>query len=124
MSFNIDNWKTKKLVNLTIPLKAFFESARKDWHPDQPKIVNLDTMEVEMRCGCEQSIKGVLKDGFIYVSSLQMHGDGSGCFKSYVLDDALRQSSGELEAVLIWEDSSIERLSVRDGVLEETAIDL
>ena len=125
MSYNIDSWKTKKLKNLTIPLKAFFEHKRTDWHPKQPEIVNAETMEIEMDCGCEQLIKGILKDGIIHVTELKMYGEGSGTFKDWILDEALKQSKGELEAVLVWEGGdSITRLKVKDGVIEETDVEL
>lgn len=125
MSYNIDTWKTKKLENLVIPLKAFFEHERSDWHPKQPKIISAGTMEIEMECGCEQLIKGVLKEGLIYVTEFEMSGEGSGTFKHWILEGALKQSTGELEAVLIWEGGdSISRFKVKDGVIEESEIEL
>ncbi len=124
MSYNIDTWKTKKLENLVIPLKAFYEHERTDWHPSQPKITNADG-DVELECGCEQTIKGKLKDGMLTVTEFEMYGEGSGTFKSWILDEALKQSKGELEAVLVWEGGdSITRLKVKDGVLEEGNVEL
>jgi len=125
MSYNISTWKTKKLENVVIPLKAFFKHARYEWHPKQPEIVNAETMEIEMECGCEQLIKGVLKDGLIHVTEFEMYGEGSGTFKDWILDEALKQSTGELEAVLIWEGGdSISRLKVKNGIIEELDIEL
>ncbi len=125
MSYNIDTFKVKKLENLIIPLKAFFKHERTDWHPEQPRIVNAETMEIVMECGCEQLIKGILKDGAIHVTELQMYGEGSGTFKGWILDEALKQSTGELEAVLVWEGGdSITRLIVSDGVVTETKVEL
>ena len=125
MSYNIYTWKTKKLENLVIPLKAFFEHKRSDWHPKQPEIVNAETMEIEIECGCGQLIKGNLKEGAIHVTGFDMSGEGSGIFKSWILDEALKQSTGELEAVLIWEGGdSISRLSVKDGIIEESDVEL
>lgn len=78
-----------------------------------------------MECGCEQLIKGILKDGIIHVTELEMYGEGSGVFKGWILDEALKQSKGELEAVLVWEGGdSITRLKVKDGVIEETDVEL
>ena len=125
MSYNIDTWKTKKMENLKIPLKALFKHKRTDWHPEQPKIVNYETMEIEMECGCEQLIKGILKDGIIHVTELEMYGEGSGTFKGYILDEALKESTGELEALLVWEGGdSITRLKVKEGVVEEAKVEL
>lgn len=125
MSYDIDTWKTKKLDNLIIPLKAFYESKRTDWHPSQPEIIDAEIMEVELECGCEQHIEGILKDELLTVTKFNMYGEGSGSFKRYVLDNALKQSTGELEAILIWEGGdSITRLKVKDGVISEDEIDL
>lgn len=128
MSYNISTWKTKKLENLIIPLKAFYEHKRNDWHPSEPIITNINddgNVEVELECGCEQSIKGILKDGMLNVSEFEMYGEGSGTFKSWILDEALKQSKGELEAVLIWEGGdSITILKVKDGIIEENDIEL
>jgi hypothetical protein len=123
MSCNIENWKTKELKNLSIPLKAFFEHKRTDWHPEQPRVVNFETMEIEMDC-CEGIVKGILKDGILHVTKLEMSGEGSGTFKSWILDEALKQSTGELEAVLVWEGGEVSRLKVKDGVIEEKDIEL
>ncbi len=125
MSYNIDTWKTKKLENLQVPLKAFYEHERTDWHPSQPEILDADTMRVELECGCEQAIRGVLKDGVLCIDEFEMYGEGSGSFRNYVLDNALKQSTGELEAALVWEGGdSITKLVVKDGELTETEIEL
>jgi len=125
MSYNIDTWKTKKLDNLVIPLQSFYEHERKDCHPSQPEIVDAETMEVELECGCEQTINGILQDGFLKVTKLSMSGEGSGTFKSWIFDEALKKSTGYLEAVLIWEGGdSITRLIVDDGNLSEEEIEI
>jgi hypothetical protein len=125
MSYNIDKWKTKKLENLVIPLSAFYLHPRADWHPKPPEITNPQTNEIEMACGCEQTIKGLLIDGHIHVSELGMSGEGSGTFKNRVLDEALKRSKGKLEASLIWGcGDSITRLIVNDGNLEENEVEL
>lgn len=78
-----------------------------------------------MECGCEQEIEGILKDGIIHVTRMKMSGEGSGIFKHEVLDNALKQSAGELEAVLIWEGGdTISNFHVKNGIIEETDIEL
>lgn len=125
MSYNIDTFKIKKLENLIIPLSAFYQHERKDWHPKQPKIINDETMEVELQCGCEQSIKGILKDGNIHVTKLHMYGEGSGTFMSWIFNPALQQSTGQLEAVCVWEGGdSVTRLIVKDGKVKEENVEL
>lgn len=125
MSYNIDRWKTKKLENFVIPHAAFFEHRRSDWHPHEPVIINAQTGEVSLACGCEQSIHGFLKDGDLAVTKFEMQGEGSGTFYNWILLPALRQSRGTLEATLVWESGdSIGRLQVEDGKITETPIEL
>ena len=124
MSYNITSWKTKKLDNLIVPLKAFYESKINNWHPSEPRIINADG-DVGLMCGCEQTIKGKLKDGMLTITEFDMTGEGSGRFKDFILDDALKQSTGELEVIIIWEGGdSISSFNVKDGVIEETDIEL
>ena len=118
MSYNIDRWRTKKLNNLVVPLTAFYKHERTDWHPSQPKIVRTETNEVELECGCEQVIYGVLKNGLLTITEFDMAGEGSGTFYNWILAPALKESTGKLEAVLIWQGGdSINRLKVKDGVI-------
>ncbi len=124
MSYEITSWKTRKLENLAIPYPAFFLSTRKDWHPDEPEIINAETNEVSMKCGCEQEIKGRLKDGILHITELDLSGEGSGSFMYYVMNDALKRSAGILEARLVWEGGdSVTNLSVKDGVVEQMEIE-
>ena len=54
-----------------------------------------------------------------------MCGEGSGTFKHLILDEALKESTGELEAVLVWEGGdSITRFIVKDGEVSESNIEL
>lgn len=124
MSYNITDWNTKRLENLIIPLRAFYQHPRNDWHP-QGMIQNPETNEVELSCGCEQSIKGVLAGNQLLVTEIDMEGEGSGTFFSWILEPALRASEGELIAVLIWEGGdTIERLTVKDGDVKTERIEL
>ncbi len=121
MSYNIDQWKLKRLENFTIPTSAFFLSPRKDWHPEIEKEDDLTVLV----CGCGQEIKGIEKDGLLHISEIEMSGEGSGTFFHYVLDEALKQSKGILEAVRVWEGGdSIDRLLVEDGKITITEIEL
>ncbi len=121
MSYNIDQWKLKRLENFTIPMSVFFLSPRKDWHPEVEKDGDLTVLF----CGCNQEIKGVEKDGLLHVSEIEMSGEGSGNFFHYVLDEALKQSKGTLEAVRVWEGGdSIDRLFVENGKITIIEIEL
>lgn len=125
MSYNITTWKTKKLENFIIPFKSLYISERTDWHPKQPKIINMETNEVSISCGCGQKIKGILKDGNLHIKKIKMSGEGSGYFMDLIFEPSLKQSKGILEATLIWENGdSITSLSVIDGVLKEEDLDI
>lgn len=125
MSYNISYWKTKKLENLIIPLKAFYIHERKDWHPNQPKVLSTDEMGIKVSVDCADGhIVAFLKDGNLHVKEIIVYGEGSGTFVSWILNPALEQSSGELEAVLIWEGGdSITKFEVKDGVAKQEDIE-
>jgi hypothetical protein len=124
MSYNIDTWKTKRLSNLVIPLEAFYRHGRTDFHPKA--VINAPESDgVALECGCGQRIVGRLADGRLRVIEFEMSGEGSGTFYHEVLEPALRESAGLLEAVLVWEGGdSINRLKVRDGKVESEEIEL
>lgn len=124
MSYNIDNWKTKKLKALEVPLSAF-KQYRADWHPEIERDAEMPN-SLTLHCGCGQEIKGVeINTGKITVTDLDMDGEGSGVFYREVFLLALKQSTGELEAVLIWEGGdSINRLIVKDGDVKEEKVEL
>ncbi len=125
MSYNIDNWETKKLVNLVVPLEAFYKHERAGWHPTKPTTFDTDTNEVVLKCGCEQTIKGTLKDGLLSITAFDMAGEGSGRFYNWILEPALNESKGTLEAVIIWEGGDlIQRLKVTDGDVVSEDVEL
>lgn len=127
MSYNITNWTTKHIENLVIPFSALYDaSIRKDWLPEQPRIIPGQGIVIE--CGCGQTINGSFADetnSAIHVSGFDMHGEGSGSFWHEVLNQALEKSTGMLEVVRIWEGGDyIDRLRVKDGVVTEEKIEL
>lgn len=128
MSYNITKWETKRLENLVIPINALYaDTIREDWLPEQPTI-SANGQEVIIRGGCEQEIKGLFVDTertAIRITGFQMRGEGSGTFWHEVLRQALKKSTGTLEAVRVWEGGDyIDRLSVKDGVVTETGVKL
>lgn len=141
MSYNISQWKTKRLVDLKIPLSALYsDSIRKDWLPDSTPLRQLfpgDSMQLKIKCGCEQVLVGVInsaegissptdyKDNMMEITEFQMRGGCSGVFFNDVLRPALARSTGELEATVVWEGGDcVTRLKVKDGVVEETEVEL
>jgi hypothetical protein len=126
MSYNISKCTIKRLENLVIPLEAFFRHERADWHPTHGTIPDFDNpLEIVLECGCEQTIAGKLEDGKLRVKEMHLSGEGSGTFYSWILAPALKESSGILEAVLVWEGGdSISRLKVENGNVEDEEIEL
>jgi len=122
MSCNIISWKTKKIENLQIPFKSFFIHKRIDWHPESH--ISKDLKTIYLDCGCGQTVKGYIKDEFFIVQDIDMCGEGSGTFMDFIFVDALKNSTGKLEAVTIWEDDSIIRINVDNGCYKEEEIDL
>lgn len=124
MSYNIDTFKIKKLEKLVIPFSAFFLHPRKDWHPEG-KFLDAETMLFQLEGGCGQTIKGNLIAGKLHVTELDLSGEGSGVFMDYVMVEAFKQSTGQLEAVLVWEGGdSISRLIVNNGEFSDDLIEL
>lgn len=111
MSYNIDNWTTKELRDLRIPLRAL-ESA------DRMDAPELDTKTGALTYGGLSEgfeLKGIQDGGALVVSSVVSYGEGSGS-QMDTLEEILAQSTGYLRAILVWEGGdSITRLIVQDG---------
>lgn len=115
MSYNITNFKLKKLEDLKIPIKSFYKSERKDWHPDT-KIE--DEVFITLTI-CETEINGTIENELFSVNEINISGEGSGCALHYVLTEAFKDSTGILEAVCVWEGGdSISKLIVVNGELK------
>lgn len=122
MSYNITQWETIEIKELKIPLNALYESPRKDLHPEEIKLIDFDKMQFRIEC-FDGFIKGTVNDQIMTVEEIKIRGVGSGVFMSYILNDALKQSTGALKARLIWEGGdSITEFSVNDGALENKNI--
>ena len=137
MSYNITNWTTKVLRDLVIPLKALHISddlIRQDWQPGHSKVLALndEKMNVEMAGFGEGTARGKLWSPsgkvdylFFAVSDICVYGEGSGRFFMERLKPALEQSTGRLEAILVWEGGdSISRLTVQGGIVTDESIEL
>lgn len=131
MSYNIDNWKTKRLVNLRLPLIAYTvgytaERIARGWRPDIRHCYETNEITLGLDCESNDAITGTLTDdNWIHVKELCLYGEGSGTAYRELLLPMLAQSQGELEAVLVWAGGdSITRLTVQDGQVTETEIEL
>jgi hypothetical protein len=106
------------MEDFQIPLDSLYESERKDWHPEKPQIIDLQTFKVKLDMGCEQEIVGTLEDPKILkVESMSLSGEGSGTLMHYVLEHAFGESTGELQLNLTWEDGSLSIMKVSEGNL-------
>jgi hypothetical protein len=126
MSYNCDTFKIKTLQNLVIPLKSFYNQKYHDssWIPDQPKLLNIDTSEVEINCGCGQTVTGILTNKLIQVTELEMSGEGSGTFWEY-FEKILKTSTGILIGTRIWEGGdSVDRIFVINGDIRSENVEL
>jgi len=121
MSYNISVFKIKKIENLEIPLLAFFEHERKDWHP----IKKYNEEKLILECGCEQEITGIVENNILKIESMNMAGEGSGTFIDWILEPALKKSRGILEASCVWErGDSINKLIVNNGNVKWEKIEI
>jgi hypothetical protein len=121
VSYNCDTWKTKSLVNLRIPLSAFYEHPRRDWHPTFVK----EADGRERITDFAFTLAGTVLDEIFSVQEISIAGEGSGTFINWILEPALKKSTGELVAVCVWEGGdSINRLIVKDGTVTWKDIEL
>lgn len=113
MSHNITHWTTKRMKDLIIPIDAFYISDRENGDGT----VSISSCESE-------GVTGAKEGEFLLVKSVDIYGEGSGAFLYDILIPALRQSTGTLEAVNIWEGYEIERITVSGGSVDTETIDI
>lgn len=131
MSTNINSWKTKTLENFQIKvsdLKGVVteDEKRRGWGLDDISM-NVETGKTTITGGAEGfEIVGVLQmdSDTISVESIDCHGEGSGTFYFSIFQRILAKSKGNLTAVTVWEDGSVAKLTVTDGVIEDKEVEL
>lgn len=112
MSYNIDTWETKRLENLIIPLDSFFKHQRTDWHPTN-EIDGSGRIVLNM---LDSQIKGRIEHGLLFVDEINISGEGSGTSMDWIVEPALKNSSGLLLASCVWErGDTINQISVVNG---------
>jgi hypothetical protein len=126
MSYNITSFKLKKMNDLIIPLDALKNKERPDWSAKDPVLLDPLLSKVRIEMGCGQWIEGIIptSSGKVAVTNLELAGEGSGSLMHYLMEDALKKSTGYLEAILVWEGGEIERLVVLDGHLSQATVEL
>ena len=119
LMYNITNWEIKCLRNLIIPLKYLGEREIDRFIYEGEDAILFYGSELDY------SMTGVIKDDEIIVSDIDLWGESSGSIFHSTLIPALRKSTGELEAVIVWEGGDeITRLTVKDGKVNEETIEL
>lgn len=122
MSYNVDTWKTKELVDLRIPVASLFKHERKDWHP---KRTNNDNGTVTFSVMEGSEVRGTIEGDTLIVDSITAYGEGSGTALHYIFQPALEDSTGKLVASRVWAGGdSIDVLIVEDGKIESTPIEI
>lgn len=122
MSYNVDTWKTKELVELRIPIASLFKHEREDWHPER---TNNDDGTVTFSVMEGSEIHGKIEGNFLVVDSITACGEGSGTALHWIFEPALEDSTGKLVASRVWEGGdSIDKLTVENGKIESTPIEI
>ncbi len=117
MSYNIDTWKTKSLDNFSIPMKQIKQFP----HTNIMMIDNGVVIDgpIEMF-----EIIGTVEEGVLNVTSINFSGEGSGSIYEDFLN-MLKESKGLLIASQVWEGGdSITKITVRDGFVVESEIEI
>lgn|ERR1700752_12808 len=127
MSHNITKWQTKRIEGLSIPLALLYNSTRRDNQPQAPHLEDPEKGVWFIKWSDTIWIRGTTETDSMRldVALMQMQDAWSEHIFFEVLLPALKQSRGQLEAVLTWAaGDSISKLTVKDGEVKEEAIDL
>jgi hypothetical protein len=126
MSYNVDTWKTKELVDLVIPVASLFKHERSDWHPRKERHDDGSfTFSVMEESYINGTIEIVDHCDFLRVTYIQASGEGSGTALRWIIEPALADGRGKLVASRVWEGGdSIDRLTVIDGVVSSEPIEI
>lgn len=142
MSYNITSMKVSK-VSLTLPLRFDFmkwiteqpsrdergyENFGRKWLLKDPVAILANLAEGTWKLSLfgedDKVIKGIIEGDTLVATELEYwSGDGSGHLYSDVLIPLFEEFKGTLEAIVVWErGDSVKRLSIHDGIVEETDI--
>lgn len=143
MSYNITRMKVSK-VSLRLPLDFDFmmwiaglperdekgyENIGRRWCLEDPTTISSNladrTWKLSLFGEDDKVIKGIIEDEALVACALEdWEGDGSGYLHDDVLLPLFKEFKGTLEAIVVWEGGdSIKRLSIYDGVVEETEVE-
>ena len=112
MSWNIDNFRVKKIENLKIPVASLYKHGQEDLYPEIANN-NDGTATVSI---FDNRMYGTIDNGIFTCTNIECYGEGSGTVMGDVLEPALKDSTGEFIASCVWErGEEINRLIVKDG---------
>ena len=121
MSYNCDTFKVKKLENLRIPVVSLYKHERQDYHPTRE---DLDDGKVLFH-NLETTMIGKIEDDVFICEKIDCSGEGSGTVMAWILEPALKDSTGELVVSRVLEGGdSIDKLTVKDGVVSWEDIEI
>ena len=121
MSYIIDTFKLKELVNIIMPVASLYKNANKDWLPHRMR----NNYGTETFIILETELIGKIVKDMFYMEGISCRGEGSNIIMHDILIPALEESTGLLIAVCVWEGGdSITRLEVHDGVVKWFSIEL
>lgn len=111
MSYNIDEWVDRGIVDLCIPVAALLKSERTTWHPERTaEGFRLSSGEIRGEVSKHRGTE------IIRVANISLRGECSGIDWGEVVRPALKQSSGRMRCVQIWEGGdSVVVVDVHDG---------
>ena len=122
MSYNIDTWKTKKLRSFRIEMTALHYEEDYLNHPSMDVQTGILTFTGRAE---GFTLRGVQNGAWLDVDRITSYGEASGTMQEYLKEYIFPHSTGLLSAVLVWEGGdTIERLTVKDGAVEEEEIEL
>jgi hypothetical protein len=123
MPYNISNWKVKRLSNLKVPLPSFYKHPRTEWHPYEEYDRKTGKLLLH-KMGTE--ITGTIdNDDVLSVESIECYGEGSGTVMEFIIEPALKDSTGKLDVVMVWEGGdSIQRMVCSNGKIKWEEIEL
>jgi len=121
MSYNISAWIVEELVDLVIPIESFFTNPRTDWHPE----IKLDVNQIAEFCISDCRVIGKIVDKNLHVIKIEWRGECSGTGLNWILEPALKTSTGTLIASCVWEGGDcINQLQCRNGDVKWVDIEI
>jgi len=122
MSYNITFFKLKKISNFEIPFESFFKNSDEKRHPE---VCYEEEDKITIEVGEYEGITGNKIGDIVKVTKVNICGEFSGRHMDEVVIPALKDSSGYLECVCVWEGGCyINRIIANNGTVSCVEIEL